>query len=152
MTGRFLSFKRNNRGVAAVEFALILPVMAIMLVGLADYGMIINEEMQMQDLARSAAEYVVLGGSSSNVTSAVLENNAFYNQLVANSQAVTYSGTEECQCQNGSSVSCSGSCTATGDYVRRFFTVSLSSTYTTILPYPGFPSTIAVTGSSILQY
>ncbi|MEO6529858.1 MAG: TadE family protein [Specibacter sp.] len=65
-------FKRNavspadrdarQRGAAAVEFALILPVLLFMLLGVVDFGMFIGQNISLQSAAREGARQGITQG------------------------------------------------------------------------------------------
>ena len=56
------SYINNQEGVAATEFALLAPILMILMLGIFDYGMFMNAQMKLESTARAAAQYVVLGG------------------------------------------------------------------------------------------
>lgn len=79
---------RNNshldRGAAAVEMALVMPLLFLMIMGIIDFGRIFNGEIQLSQAAREGARIAALGTpgsfSVSDVTTrtqAALSNPAF---------------------------------------------------------------------------
>lgn len=54
---------RSRGGNAAVEFSLILPVLAMMLVGIIDVGTIAYQRTDMFSAIRAGAQYFMAGGS-----------------------------------------------------------------------------------------
>jgi Flp pilus assembly protein TadG len=143
---------RDTRGVAAVEFAMILPILCLMLIGCVDFGNFLNEKMQLDGLARACAQYVVQGGNPNNVQANVITNSTLNTSITAAGRTITYTGAQVCTCASGTTVNCtSGSCPA-GDYVRTFFEVTLTTTFPTIFPWTGFPNTLSETGFAQMQY
>jgi hypothetical protein len=59
----------RDRGAAAVEFALLLPVLLLLLFGIIDFGRAINAQITLTQAAREGARLAALGQSSSAVTS-----------------------------------------------------------------------------------
>ena len=59
---------RSNDGAAAVEFALVLPILALILFGIIDYGLYFNASIQsrsgVHDAARAAAVAPSQGGDT----------------------------------------------------------------------------------------
>ena len=56
--------RRGVRGAVAVEFALVAPVIAILCIGLYDYGRGIFDRMQLDTATRAAAQYTMAGAFS----------------------------------------------------------------------------------------
>ena len=59
---------KNNRGQALVEFALMLPVLLLLVVGVMEFGLVINQYMVVAESAREGARSAALGGSNATVT------------------------------------------------------------------------------------
>jgi len=55
-------FARDRRGASAVEFALIAPVLAVTLLGVAEYGHVVYQRTDMHGALRSGGQYVLNGG------------------------------------------------------------------------------------------
>jgi Flp pilus assembly protein TadG len=73
-----------ERGAAAVEMALVMPLLILMVMGIIDFGRIFNGEIQLSQAAREGARIAALGASgpysSTNVSDrakAALTNPAF---------------------------------------------------------------------------
>lgn len=145
-------FLKCERGIAAIEFAMILPVLALILVGVIDYGMFINQRMKLQDLARTATQYVVQGGSAANVTADIIQASDFYSAASKKGQKIDVVPDVQCECAGGTPVSCTGICTGVGNYVRRFYSMTLSSTYKPIFAYPGVSKGVTMSGYARMQY
>lgn len=52
--------ERGQRGVVLVEFALILPVLVLLFLGIVDLGLIIREHQVLQNAAREGARFSAL--------------------------------------------------------------------------------------------
>lgn len=59
---------KNSRGQALVEFALALPVLILLVIGMMDFGIIINQYMVVAEAAREGARSAALGGDNATVT------------------------------------------------------------------------------------
>lgn len=68
---RRASYIKNNRGQALVEFALILPVLMLLIVGVMEFGLIINQYMVVTEAAREGARSAALGDSNATITTVV---------------------------------------------------------------------------------
>lgn len=65
-------FLRDRRGVAAIEAALILPVVLVMIAGIIEYGRVLIGQHMIRDIVdESARTAAVTGQTQAQVTSAV---------------------------------------------------------------------------------
>lgn len=53
----------SDRGAAAVEFALVLPLLLLLIFGLIDFGRALNEQIVLTQAAREGARVAALGGT-----------------------------------------------------------------------------------------
>ena len=53
----FVEFGRDDRGQSLVEFALVIPILMILFVGIADFGRIFNAGVVLEASSRDAAEH-----------------------------------------------------------------------------------------------
>ena len=58
---------RDDRGAAMVEFALILPLLLMLLMGIIEFGRAYNTQISIQAAAREGARELALRKSSSDV-------------------------------------------------------------------------------------
>lgn len=143
---RNASYISGNDGLAAVEFALIAPFLIALLIGMMDFGMYINQRMQMENIARAAAEYVVKGGEEANVMTDVIAEAVPATELAA----FTFDSGSVCECSSdGAEIDCALTCDE--GYQRRFYFFSMSREYTPMFPYPGIPESITLAGDARLQ-
>ena len=140
----------KEQAVAAVEFALIVPVLALLMIGLMDFGLYINAEMKLENMARAAAEYVANGGDSDNIQNDVIAY-GYPPDSVNSFDDITIITATTCECDDGEAVDCSGTCDTDSGYMRQFFAVELDLQYTTVFPYPGLPDSIQLIGHARLQ-
>ena len=59
----------NNRGQALVEFALMLPVLMLLIIGMMEFGLIINQYMVVTEAAREGARSAAVGNSNTTIIS-----------------------------------------------------------------------------------
>lgn len=62
---------RGDRGAAAVEFALVVPVLLVVLFGIIDFGFAINRYAIVNNAAREGVREASLGATESEIRSAV---------------------------------------------------------------------------------
>lgn len=143
------AFIKNEDGIAATEFALMAPVLLLMLIGIFDYGMYLNTMMKLENTSFTAAQYIVQGGDPDNIEQDV---------ILASNLGVTADTLETLdidvdyfyECADTASVEAGTDC-GEDDYLREFVQVTISMDYETILPYPGIPSAVNLSGRVRLQ-
>lgn len=141
----------EESGVAAVEFALISPVLILILVGIIDYGLIINEKMKLEMVSRSTTEYMLNDGDEGSILEDILAH--FYPEEAAEDPTMSSMSIDVqmvCECEGEEVIACNGSCDV-GDYKRRYYEVTIGKTYATIFPYPGIQSQFGLQGHSRMQ-
>lgn len=143
MKKRISSLSHDRRGVATLELALALPVLAFLLIAAIDYSLAIYTKFQLRAGAQAGAEYSAINGyDSAAIASTVNRTTSLAN--------ITVSSSKTCGCVSGSVVvanSCSASCSngaALGTYVN----VTTQLTHHTLLPYPGIPNQYDLTAQS----
>lgn len=65
---------RRDRGAAAVEFALLLPLLLLIVFGVIDFGRALNAQITLTQAAREGARLDALGQPSSAVTSRTINS------------------------------------------------------------------------------
>ena len=145
---RFL--RRHDKGAAAVEFALMVPVLMLVSVGVADFALIMNENMVLSNAANAGAHYALADSSLTEAQiEAVVEEAGNFN--AAN---LTVTVNWRCECADGTVIACTGvSCTAAeddsgeGDMAKRqYVVVTVTESYSTLFSYPWLESPQTLTG------
>jgi pilus assembly protein CpaE len=115
---RLAALRRDQRGVSAVEFALVAPVLFLGLLSTVDIGLAVTERMSLDHVLRAAAQSAMSDQGQDNVRKA-LEGIASRNFTVASptadnvaGDAVTLSVERFCACAENLSarVECSATC------------------------------------------
>lgn len=145
------NYLKADEGLAAVEYAFFVPILSLILVAMIDYGLFLHHKMMMQDLSRAAVEYIVQGGNEADIEANVFENSPVYESATADGRTVDTWTDRTCECRDLVETACSSSC-GIDDFLRTFYAVTVRSTYTPILPYPGLPETIDIIGYSTMEY
>lgn len=114
---------RARQGAAAVEFAIVVPFLAAMLIGVVQYGGMIIANQQMHDGVSAAAVYVMRGGSDATNIKSIAKSTWPH----APSDA-SVSVSQGCSCA-GTTQSCTLLC-ADGSYPQAFTSISATGTYT----------------------
>ena len=114
---------RHGGGAAAVEFAIVMPFLAAMLIGVVQYGGMVIAYQQMHDGVSNAAVYVMRGGSDATTIKSIATS-AWPNKP----NDATVNVNQACSCA-GTTQACNTLC-ADGSYPQSFTTISASGTYT----------------------
>jgi len=137
-------------GQAATEFAMVAPVLAVLLIGVSDFARAFYFYEEVVASARAGAQYgsqsVTTAANSSNIQAAALASGTNVPGLSVSSsvctcQSPTPSGESAC-----ASSYCNGA-NSTATYVI----VNTSATFKTLITYPGIPHTSPLSGQAIMQ-
>jgi Flp pilus assembly protein TadG len=138
---------RNRRGGAAVEFAVVLPVLTLLAIGVADYARADKTGLAVVNAAAAATE---VGARSAGVSG---DTAAMTSQAIADASPVTLdtvTSSRFCRCSDGSTPACTGSCSRYG-VPQVFVKVRVRKNYTMLFRYPGLPATLAVIRTTTLR-
>ena len=70
---RFVSFEKKQDGQSLVEFALLLPILLVIVFGIIQFGVILNGQVTVTSAAREGARSAVVGNSEAYVTDRILD-------------------------------------------------------------------------------
>ncbi|HEY3889986.1 MAG TPA: TadE/TadG family type IV pilus assembly protein [Caulobacteraceae bacterium] len=116
-------FRTDRGGTAAVEFAILIPMLMVMVIGVIQYGGLILGHQQMHNGIASGAVYVMRGGSDTTAIHDIALG-AWPNKPSDASISVVQS----CTCA-GAASGCSALC-SDQSYPLAFTTITGSGTYT----------------------
>jgi Flp pilus assembly protein TadG len=139
---------RSESGATAVEFALIAPVLIFFLLGLVDVGRYTYYGILASHAARAGVQY----GAQTSMTA--LDNTGIANAALQDAQSLSnFHETTTILCTvNGSSSSCPANNTdAIPTSLVYYVDVNVTGNFTTLIKYPGIPSSVNVTGSAIMR-
>jgi Flp pilus assembly protein TadG len=145
---RAAAIRHDVRGVAAIEFAVLAPLLALMLIGMVDLGIGIHRKMQVQNAVQAGAQFAVFYGFNADlIAKAVLSATA------AQGLTASPAPSKSCGCPTASSVTpatCGSPCSG-GSVARTYVNVFAQNTYTTLLPYPLFPRSFTFTAQAMVK-
>lgn len=143
-----IDFVRDRKGAAAAEFALVVPLLALMVILSVDIGMGVFSKMQVEDAAQAGAQYAILHGfDSTSISSAV--TSATNNSGISASPAPS----QFCGCPSltgVTSTSCSSIC-STGNAPGTYVTVSAQGSYSTLVNYAIVPTNYTFNAQSTVR-
>ena len=130
---RFLGGSQDGvRGVAAIEFSIVAPLLVLTLVGTIDAGSAIYRKMQVQNAVHAGTQYAMINGfNASGITTAI----ASASNMSVNSSPAPQ---QFCGCPSMSgvaSIDCSSTCPG-GSNPGTYVTVSAQGYYSTLFRYP----------------
>jgi len=147
---------RNQRGAALVELAVTLPILAVLAVGLVDFGRTFRSAMVVTAAARAGALYGAFSVPNAFDTTNV--TNAVNTVLTSNGMPSGPNPTIAilCDCATPAGVftattppnSCTATCAAGSHMVTRI-SVSVTRTFTMGASYSVFPTSMTLTRTSI---
>src|ERR1043166_822625 len=142
------AISKDRSGIAAVEFAILVPVLALLAVCTADLGMAIYADMQVQNSAQAGTGYALLHGFDSSAISSAVTGASSLSGLSASPAPTQFCG---CPSNNGVvSTTCGSSC-STGNTAGTYVTASATAVYNTILPYPIVPRQFTLVSQSTVR-
>lgn len=123
----------NVEGVAAIEFAILIPLLLAMLICAVDLGTGLFRLMQVQNSAQAGAQYAIVQSFDSSAISNVVVNATGLAGISAVPVPKLY-----CGCGDAAgitTVSCGSTCPA-GKIYGQYVSVSAQANYSPLLPYP----------------
>ncbi|MEO5375828.1 MAG: pilus assembly protein [Alphaproteobacteria bacterium] len=144
---RRIADRRSDEGVSAVEFALFTPIILLAVLGTLDFGQAIYNTAEIKNAVRAGAQYAYgnssdTAGIEAAIRAAVVPN--------LDPSTVTVTTSQSCSCSDGTAVSCSSTCTG-GKTPRLYVTINATTTYTTMMSYPGVDNPMTLAGDSVVR-
>lgn len=136
------------RGQSYVELAFALPVLAMILVVAADFGRLFYTYLEVINAARAAAQYgsnsVVTAADSSGMVAAAKQDGVNVANLTVTANQCT------CGTATASVPACSSNY-CTNDPQGNYVVVKAQTPFSTIVKYPGVPSSITLKSQAVMQ-
>ena len=128
----------QESGSALIEFSLMLPVLVFLFVGIADYGLEMEQAMQIMEAATAGASYGAINGNQKDLVG--MQNAAKNSATGVHGFSVTASDVFTCT-PGGTAVTSSTTCTGYGTPIE-YVKVATSATVPTLLTFPGMPTNL----------
>jgi Flp pilus assembly protein TadG len=140
---------RSQQGAAALEFAILAPVMVILIVSTIELGFAIRDQLRVQAASAAGAFYAMKNGFDAAGISAAVVNGAAGTGLAASPAPALFCG---CPQTTGiASATCGAICTD-GNAARQYAQVSASIPRTTLVSSAlGLPATMTAQSIGRLQ-
>jgi Flp pilus assembly protein TadG len=163
MNPRRQPFRSDQRGLAALEFALVAPILLIILGGITDFGLIMVGRSRLANGVAQGTQLALLTGAG--VTASMLATsvqNGASRAGLAEMVTVTVSG-PACYCVEGfpatlgsksalsASNTCTGTCPALASGPGAFVTIVAKYTYRPLMPLYSLLSSPTVTQTTTVR-
>ena len=141
--------RRSELGSGIIEFAVALPVLVLLVIGIADFGRMFFTGIAVANAARAAAEY---GASkvSPNSGDTALINQAGRDEA-GDVGSLLVTSERFCRCPDGTIPACEGACPAPSTWVEVFVKAKAQKTINLIIGYPGIPQTLTFRDSATFR-
>jgi Flp pilus assembly protein TadG len=119
----------DRRGNLMIEFALVLPILTLLLVGLLDLGRFSLDKSAMLQGAREGAQYGIIAPDDSTNINTTAQNATGLSGVTATNSVFC-----ECPAAPGTAVTCSGATPcAAGATRKKYVTVNTTRAFTSVL-------------------
>jgi Flp pilus assembly protein TadG len=137
----------HARGQSAVELAIAVPILVLLLLIGADFGRVFYMSTGVNNAARAGAQYgsqtvITAADSSGMITAAKADGSNFANLTATASQ---------CTCAASNTVAACPSSYCTNSPQATFVEVDTRSVFQTLVNYPGIPTSTTLQGKAIMQ-
>lgn len=117
---------KTTKGNVAIEFAIVLPVIFLVLSGVINFGLILINQNQLNAVASAGILYAY-GNSPNPVTIQSIMNDA------TNITPLTVTATQVCNCLPGGNIACTGTCPS-GTPPNTYISVTAQSQVSLLAP------------------
>lgn len=139
---------RDQGGAIAVEFGIVAPMLAVIIVPLVDLGMGAYRQMQVEAAAQAGAEYAAVHGWDSTGIQNVVTGATGLSGISASPAP-----SQSCGCASGTTLSnatCGSTC-ADGSTAGSYVTVNAQVQYTTLFTYPALGSPLTLSAQTMVR-
>ena len=141
-----MAFRRARRGTAALEFALVAPVLVLLFAGVVSFGIGLRTQMEVGSAARAGAAYAASNLYDEDKIRAAAQSAT----LLATNVKVTFVKSAPGCTDPANGVVSLAAC-LTGAKPATYVTVTTELPYTFIIPPPGFEPTTTFRGKSVAR-
>ena len=139
--------RMKNRGFAVIEFALVTPLMLLLVAAVVDFTLLMRAAIAVGDAARVGAQFGSL--STANASNISGMQTAALN-AAPDIPNLTASAAKVCQCSNGNTVNCSSGTCPSGP-VRTYVQVTVKTSVPAIFRYPKLGDSGAVIAMATMR-
>jgi Flp pilus assembly protein TadG len=141
---RLRALHADERGVFAIEHALIVPFLLLLLSGAVDLGYALNQSSSLSGAARAGAQYAMRFPSDADGIKLVVQKAVSYDP-----ESLTISSKLSCECADGTAAACTDTCSGAAPFT--YVTVNVSKTYSSPLPTAMMLGITTLSSSAIMR-
>jgi Flp pilus assembly protein TadG len=116
----------DTRGNVAIEFALVAPIFALLIMGLADFGFMTRERSTLDAAARAGLQVILTDPGDTVLAEELAQEMAPDADVDAD---------VACQCPDGTPTACNTTCS--GQLPLRFVAMTATVEWPLLFPWPG---------------
>ena len=141
---RLFQYARACKGAATAELAVCLPFLLVGVVGVVDIGRVAYEALELQSAAYAGAQYGSFDQANARSTSQIIASAT--TELGADmAEKTSFAVDRYCLCGESDEIDCdTQTCPVGQPPAREHVSVQAAATFSTLLGYPGIPSTLAL--------
>jgi len=151
---RLGKFRESCSGVMAVEIALTMPILLLMIVAVVDVAMAVQSKMTMEQAAKVGTQYGMLRkpvqGDVTNIKTATTNTLPSSWFEAGSSQPATVTPTLSCECPSLGAVTCTTACPA-GEQRSTLLTIVVTKVHKPLFNYPLMADTINLRASASVR-
>jgi TadE-like protein len=137
----------GTAGSVAAEFAFAAPILVMLVVGIADFGVLTARSAALAGATRAGAEYARNSSTCKadlSATSCIDGIKSVIQSAISSGPALTFPSTFPpiCKCDDGSDITCGTTCAPSKAPNRVSIAVTATQAFTPIVPWPGIPSSV----------
>ena len=137
--------QKTDSGQALVEAALVIPLLAFILVGVAELARVAYAAIEVSNAAKAGVQYGTQNGSTAADPTGIANAAA---GDAANLTGLTTTSSVSCICSDGSASTCQPTDCA-NSHIESILTVNTQADFDPIFHVPGLPTTFTLRGQAI---
>ena len=137
----------RSEASSLIEVAIICPICILLLVGAVDFGLGFYTAIEVSSAAQAGASYGIQQPADTAGIQAAAKLDA------SNVPGMTTAVATGCECSDGTwqVAGCASAPTSCGANIVNYVQVTTSATYTSLMKYPGIPTTFSLQGSARIR-
>src|SRR4051812_20060468 len=139
---------KDRGGIAAVEFAILVPVLILMAICTTDLGLAVYTNMRVENSAEAGSAYAMLHGYNSTAISGAVTSAGNLSGLTAAPAPAQFCG---CPGSSGVTSATCGSTCGNGNNAGTYVSASATYVYHTLMSYPIIPNQYTFVSNSTVR-